>query len=365
MIDAASCLYHSKEHAQAEAFCNAFVQAVDRPKYLFGYNVYAEAVVKLIEIDGFIDDITDQNEFLGKPVFRIDKVPANALVLILASGKPLTAQAKLRQRGFECLDYFAFYKFSGLPLKPIVFLSDFDEDFVKNQHKFEAAYDRLGDEVSKEQFLKLVKFKLSHDLEYLRGFSHLEDEQYFEDFLELGESGEIFVDVGSFDGQTTEEFIRRCPAYQGVYLFEPDDSNMAVLRSKLASYRDITFFSTGLSDKKQRCRFSTDGSISRISEDGSVVIQVDLLDALIQAPVTFIKMDIEGGECSAIRGSERIIRECHPKLAISVYHHNNDFWRIPELVLSIRSDYDVFLRHYTESIYETVMFFVPQREETD
>ena len=29
------------------------------------------------------------------------------------------------------------------------------------------------------------------------------------------------------------------------------------------------------------------------------------------------------------------------------------------MVLSIRSDYKIYLRHYTEGIYETVMYFIP------
>lgn len=52
----------------------------------------------------------------------------------------------------------------------------------------------------------------------------------------------------------------------------------------------------------------------------------------------------------------------HPKIAISVYHKSSDFRKIPEQILSIRSDYKIYLRHYTESIYETVMFFIPIKE---
>ncbi len=57
------------------------------------------------------------------------------------------------------------------------------------------------------------------------------------------------------------------------------------------------------------------------------------------------KMDIEGAEGSAIEGSKSIIKNYHPKLAISVYHKKDDFWKIPEQILSIRDDYKIFLRH--------------------
>ena len=46
-------------------------------------------------------------------------------------------------------------------------------------------------------------------------------------------------------------------------------------------------------------------------------------------------------------------------LAIAVYHDIVDFWRIPEYVLSLRPNYQIYLRHYTEGWSETVMYFVP------
>jgi hypothetical protein len=70
-------------------------------------------------------------------------------------------------------------------------------------------------------------------------------------------------------------------------------------------------------------------------------------------------MDIEGGESLAIIGATRIIREHHPRLALAVYHKPGDFWRIPKQVLEIYPDFKVYLRHYTESVYETIMFFIP------
>ncbi len=71
-------------------------------------------------------------------------------------------------------------------------------------------------------------------------------------------------------------------------------------------------------------------------------------------------MDIEGAEFEALKGASGIIRKHQPKLAISVYHKASDYWEIPELIFSIRNDYKLYLRHYTEGIAETVMFFIPK-----
>ena len=72
-------------------------------------------------------------------------------------------------------------------------------------------------------------------------------------------------------------------------------------------------------------------------------------------------MDIEGGELSALSGAHQTILDHHPRLAIAVYHGADQLWQIHSAVLSIREDYDIYIRHYTESIYETVMFFIPRK----
>ena len=70
-------------------------------------------------------------------------------------------------------------------------------------------------------------------------------------------------------------------------------------------------------------------------------------------------MDIEGAEVSAINGAKYLINKYHPKLAICVYHKATDIREVFKTVLNIRADYHVYLRHYTEGIYETVMYFIP------
>jgi hypothetical protein len=89
---------------------------------------------------------------------------------------------------------------------------------------------------------------------------------------------------------------------------------------------------------------------------------VTTIDAKISGPVSFIKMDLEGWEMNAIAGAKQCISNNHPKLAIAVYHNAADFWKIPELILSMRSDYDLYLRHYTEGWSETVMYFIPKKQ---
>jgi len=337
--------------------CEEFAFA-ERPKYILGRNERANAVGNLISVDGFIDDFTKEVSYQGKPILRAKNLPSDALVLITSICNPFSAQKSISGHGLEAIDYFSFLKYSDLPIPDIEFQPDFAAEFENNKHKYELIYERLCDEESKKQFQKILNFRLNRDLKFMDGFINNEKNQYFEAFLDLKIDGEIFIDAGGFDGYTTQEFIKRCSNFKSIHIFEPEAENLGKAKNNLKKYPSIEFHPYGLYSKKTSFRFATGGSASRISEQGEIEIKVDALDNVVDAPVTFIKMDIEGAEIEAIKGAESLIRTHKPRLAISAYHRADDFWKIPETVWSIRSDYKIYMRHYMEGVTETVMFFV-------
>lgn len=343
----------------ALAFIDAFRHS-NRPKYLFGNNVFADGIISAVKIEGIIDEKATDNHYQGIPFTPLEKVPADALVLVLSGGSPLTALNKVDSYGLTCLHYFSFYKHARLPLVPIPFEGNTAAAYKENSKKYEHIFSLLADTRSQEEFEKVINFRVSLDVIKMQGFTTREDEQYFESFLNLKQAGESFVDIGAYDGFTTESFIQQCPDYTSVDLFEPDPENISVARQRLEGKKNIFFHEVGLSNHTGKVSFSQSGSGSSISASGNVSIKLDMLDKVLSGPVSFIKIDIEGGEYEALKGACETIREYHPKLAVAVYHHPDDFWKIPEFIMSVRNDYDIFFRHYTESLYESVMFFVPE-----
>ena len=98
---------------------------------------------------------------------------------------------------------------------------------------------------------------------------------------------------------------------------------------------------------------------ARISGDSMFEVPADTIDNVLQGRrVTFIKMDIEGGELSALKGAKESICKWRPRLAISLYHKNEDIIELPSYVVSLVEDYKLYIRHYCSDWWETVLYVV-------
>lgn len=332
-------------------------------RYLLGRNEHSRALAQVVEVDGFIDDFSCPGEFWeGKRVVHGDEVPSDAIVVNCSTSiSPISAHHRVAELPVKGVLSYADLLWAAPERVPIPdFIAQTERDLAENQSQWRQMSEWLADDLSRKVLNDVLRYRLSGDYRVMADYSVRFDEQYFEPFLHLGE-GEIFVDAGGFDGDTTEEFCRRYPDYGKVYLFEPSQEMIERAKSRLAGYRGIEFIAKGLSDVAAELAFDDkSGSASSIIEEGASRIGVTTLDDEVADKVTFIKMDIEGWEIPALAGCKKHIMEDHPVLAISVYHKASDFWRIPKYVFALRKDYDLYLRHYTEGWSETVMFFVPE-----
>lgn len=340
-----------------EKFLNSDVE-----KYILGRNENAKRLSKLVNVSGYIDDFTTEIQWNNKPVYKSSQVLNKEAIVVSCSLAiyPYSAISSLQKAGFKnILSVLDIAMYSNLE---VMFISDAKEDLEVNFEKYKNIYNCMKETESQNVFRNITSFRKNFDLKYMKDYEVDEIGQYFEDFLNL-QDGEVFVDAGGFDGQTSVEFIKHCPNYKAVYIFEPSEKNLAMAKENLKEYKNINFVSKGLSNQKDVLKFDTEsGSASSISKNGTATIEVDTLDVMVREKISFIKMDIEGGESMAIEGMKNHILNDHPKMAISVYHKRDDFWKIPEQILAIRDDYDIYMRHYTEGTDETVMFFIPKKD---
>lgn len=187
---------------------------------------------------------------------------------------------------------------------------------------------------------------------------------YFEDFLSYSDH-EVFIDAGCNDLATTVQLTEICPGLKKVYGFEPDPENFKKCKDKwrreCAQLPEVILYPQGLWSENTKLRFDAFASVgSRINENGTSIVDVVTIDDMIgnDDTVTFIKMDIEGAELEALRGAANIIRRDKPKCAISIYHKMEDMITIPLYIKELVPEYKLYIRHYSNSEYETVLYAV-------
>jgi FkbM family methyltransferase len=362
-------IHETKVNPRKEEIFHRLISSPIKPVYVLGTNRCAQCVFRAQRVSGafkveaFVDDFTKEKSYLERPVIRMADLPGECIVVSCVTDTlPVTALNRLRSAGHEnAIDYFALSRLAPDLFEPFGYCAGNRRDILENAARYEWVYNRLADEISRQTFAKVVQFRLTMDLEHMRGFSLAMDRQYFEDFLPL-EAGEVFVDGGGFDGQTTVQFAARNTAYRRIHYFEPTPAMMEISRRNLNGLRDVCLVQKGLFSRQDRLRFDADaGPASSLSANGQMEIEVVRLDDEVREPITFLKLDIEGVEHEALQGAAEHIGKHTPKLAVCIYHDQRDFWRVPQRVLEINDRYNLFVRHYTESIRETVMFFVPKK----
>lgn len=188
-------------------------------------------------------------------------------------------------------------------------------------------------------------------------------DQYFDmEILPRPSKMEVFIDGGALDGEDTRRFLEWNDRKGLSYLLEPDSDNVIKIKNNTTSLQGINILEKGLWDSSTILKFNSgDKENSSISEEGNVEIQTTSIDEIdTPAPITFIKMDIEGSEGKALLGARKTITENKPKLAICVYHKPEDIIELPQIVLDMNPNYKLYLRHYSYTDTETVLYAIDE-----
>ncbi len=329
-------------------------------KYILGINKLTKSIIKHIEVDGIIDDFTRVQSSRKKEILKIEDVPKGAVILSASTGSPLEVKSKLDELGFSNFNYLSFFRYSKLPLASPPFILDFEDDFKNNKNRYEAMYNLLEDEKSKEVFTKVINFKISFDLGFMNGFTNDHEGQYFDKDI-LPEIKDIcFVDGGAYVGDTIPSIIKYFPDYKKIYAIEPNNLHINIAKRDFGHTKNIEFINCGLGSCEELTPLSVDKNQNNCDHNYQAT-NINSIDNLVKEKIDFIKLDIEGAEQDAIDGAKESIKKYKPVLAICIYHKAEDWYKIPEKILSMHSDYKVYLRHYMEGIFESVLYFIPNK----
>lgn len=176
---------------------------------------------------------------------------------------------------------------------------------------------------------------------------------------------EVFMDCGGFDGESTKEFIKWCGGeYEKIYVFEPMEEGIVLAESNLTELENVSLVQCALGMQDGEAQFAQSyggmkGSRLGLGGDHTFSVPVRSIDSILEgSKASFIKMDVEGAELSALKGAERTLRRYKPKLAVSLYHKNEDIIEIPLWIKSVVPEYKFYIRHYSNKRWDLVLYCV-------
>ncbi len=335
------------------------LKTTDRPIVLYGMGNGAQKIIcELKKIgktpsgvfasDGFVRG----HSFCGMPVMSYAEAKAkfNDMIVLVSFGTQLDdVLANIKKIAGETTLFAPDLAVIGDGILTKEYLKD-------NKKQIEFIYSRLADDQSKKVFKNVIDYKLSGNINYLFDCETTPDEAY-DNILKLNDN-ESYIDLGAYRGDTVQEFLEHTNGFNKIYAVEPDIKSYKKL---VNAYGDkATCINAAVSDSVGKVPFNTKNSrSSAVGEGGTLIdsISVDSLDC----PASYIKMDVEGNEFSAILGAKRTIKAYSPKLNVAAYHRVYDLIDLPLEVLNINPNYKVYLRHFKYvPAWDTNYYFIEE-----
>jgi len=184
--------------------------------------------------------------------------------------------------------------------------------------------------------------------------------------------GDTVIDCGAHIGSFARLALRA--GARLVVAIEPEKANIIAFRRNFAEEikgGKVILIEKGVWDKtgSLALHLSNTGDSHSVAinqnagKDQAIdVTTIDFLTEKLRIPrVDFIKMDIEGAELNALRGSRQVLKRWHPRLAISSYHKKGDPPAICALIWEAQPNYLVGSKNLQPESKETgvpkVLFF--------
>ncbi|MBR5730820.1 MAG: FkbM family methyltransferase [Firmicutes bacterium] len=357
------------------------IKRSEKPLVLYGTGNAAEKILKELDVrglrasgifasDGFVRD----RYFKGFKVLSYDEARERfgVMLVLLCFGTHLPDVMARIERIASEQELLA-------PDLPIAGEGLFDRAYYEAHKKdLDEVRALLADEQSRLVFDNVIDYRLSGRTEPLFA-CHTPEDEIWKQFLgiENGPGGRSsctkngtegpplkFFDLGAYTGDTAELFIKACGGNcSRVICVEPDPRNFRKLSEYAAgkqsgpgapAFELVNAAAGSFCGTVRFVKGSGRGAIRLASDSGSgeatsagrvTEVRQITADALLKGdPVSHIKMDLEGAESEAVRGAEETIKAFRPRLMISAYHRREDLFAIPRQILSIRPDYELFLR---------------------
>lgn len=337
----------------------------DKKVFLFGAGLCGNIYVELFSrhempLAGVIDNYKETIK--GMPVLRMEQVAQrydlSKCIFVISAPRSKNEILKTLSKyvGANQIYNFAITRYT-FPHNELISARKY---LLEHKSQLVDVYGMLADDQSRYVMENILRGRMSarySDFERVRT-----KEFYHPSDLLTFSNAEVMVELGSNDGETLQEFIDLCPNFKKAYCFEADKVCIKKLEKITEPFGErIKIVPYIAWDQHETLDFTCndgDGSSKVAAHGGGDLMETALVDEEVLEKITYMKMDIEGSEMRALRGSTRQIEQNKPRLAISVYHRNEDIVDIPQFLRSLRPDYQLYLRHHGWDDSDTVLYAI-------
>ncbi len=332
----------------------------EKPIVIYGMGdgcdkILAVAKEKGIEIKGIFasDEYVRGQMANGFPVMTYEKAKETFrdMIVLLAFG---VFRSDLMAKIKKIADEVELYA----PDVPLFGGGLFDRKYYEDhKENFDAVEKMLSDDFSKKAYRNTILFKLTGDPKYLW---EIESDKA-KDMVSLipFQKGDVYLDLGAYDGDTALEWDTLFPDHGKIIAVEPNHKTYRKLVENCKDIPQIVPLEAAAWNQKEELSFSgKSGRSAAVSECGKTKVQGMPPDEMT-SDAAFIKYDVEGAEKEAIEGSRRLISEEKASLCISAYHRTEDLYAIPLQVKEMQQNYKVYFRHspYIPA-WDTFFYFI-------
>lgn len=326
-----------------------FLQRSEKPIVMYGMGNGADKMLEILDMYNVkVADIYASDEFVRGHSFRgykvlkysdvCEKYDDFVIVMSFAVHDEKTmARIKMQSREHTFL----------APDMPVAGERLFTREFVlENEEKFDKVYSLLQDEKSRQTYIDIINFKISGKVEYLFASQTPKSEVYENIILPV--EGDIFMDLGAYDGDTVTEFAEFSKnKYKKIIAVEPDAKNFKKLIKNTGDMQNMETYNVGAWSEDAQIEFSSKaGRNSKVSKQG-IPIPVRSVDSILNGDrITILKMDIEGSELKALEGARETIKNHTPRLYICAYHRTEDMIDLPLFINEVNPEYKFYFRHH-------------------
>lgn len=152
--------------------------------------------------------------------------------------------------------------------------------------------------------------------------------------------GDTVVDCGAAEGIFSLTVLERA---RRIGLFEPSRTFAQSLGATFANYAKVMIVPAGVGARETEAPFSDDSIYGQFRADGDgILTRITTIDKWASengGRVDFIKADVEGYELELLYGSAETIRRDHPRMALTVYHKQNNWQEMVDFVRDIAPSY--------------------------